>query len=94
MTAQHVESGKQWTRRGRLALSKGEGEGEGFIWLSGVCEQRTPHLSPLPCLRGEATRTARRLLCNHMRLPCDGVAAFFTNRIPSRTPLEREPYRR
>jgi hypothetical protein len=59
MTTQHVESGKQWTRRGRLALSKGEGEGEGFIWLSGVCEQRTPHLSPLPLSkgRGDINRT-------------------------------------
>jgi hypothetical protein len=40
----------------RLALSKGEGEGEGFLWLSGVCGKKIPHLSPLPWDKGRGDK--------------------------------------
>jgi hypothetical protein len=44
-----------WTTRGRLALCKREGEGEGYLLINRWLRSVTPHLNPLPSARGEAT---------------------------------------
>jgi hypothetical protein len=43
-------------RMGRLSLRKGEGEGEGLSWFSCLCSFQTPHLNPLPLLKGRGDR--------------------------------------
>jgi hypothetical protein len=37
---------------GRLSLRKGEGEGEGPSRFNCMCSFQTPHLHPLPLLKG------------------------------------------
>ena len=58
-TAIHSEPGVGTTtclRMGRLSLRKGEGEGEGLSWFNCVCSFQTPHLNPLPLLKGRGDR--------------------------------------
>ena len=43
-------------RMGRLSLRKGEGEGERLSWFNCVCSFQTPHLNPLPLLKGRGDR--------------------------------------
>jgi hypothetical protein len=45
---------------GRLALHKGEGEGEGSLRLTGV-NFETPHLNPLPFRKGRGERRKSQL---------------------------------
>ena len=44
------------TYKGRLSLREGEGEGEGLSWFNCVCSFQTPHLNPLPLLKGRGDR--------------------------------------
>jgi hypothetical protein len=46
----------------RLALRKGEGEGEGLPRTSVSTGSKTPHLGPLPFTRGEARDNAKGLM--------------------------------
>ena len=43
-------------RMGHLFLHKGEGEGEGLSWFNCVRSFQTPHLNPLPLLKGTGDR--------------------------------------
>jgi hypothetical protein len=44
------------SRLARLSLRKGEGEGEGTSWFNCMCSFQTPHLHPLPLLKGSGDR--------------------------------------
>jgi len=58
-TAIHSRPGAGTTtclRMGRLSLRKGEVEGEGLSWFNCVCSFQTPHLNPLPLLKGRGDR--------------------------------------
>jgi len=44
------------SRLGRLCLRKREEEGEGPSWFNCMCSFQTPHLNPLPLLKGRGDR--------------------------------------
>ena len=58
--ASPAETDEATREQGRLALRKGEGEGEGLSWEKQWLRYSTPHLNPLPW-QGRGERVERVL---------------------------------